>query len=328
MTTPGVSVIVPNWNGADRLRTLFTSLACQRPIHEVLVVDNGSKDQSIAIAQEAGARVVAFPSNRGFAAAVNRGVLEAKADWVAILNNDVELQPGWLQTLYSVATEQSASFATGKLLDAKRRDHIDGTYDAISRGGTAWRCGAGRPDSPLFNREAPIQFPPFTAILVEKRVFHVVGPLDEEFESYLEDVDFGMRCAKLGLRGIYVPQAVAYHQGSATLGRWHGETVRRISRNQLLLVAKHYPNHWILRYGWPILVAQGLWGLLAMRHGAAGSWLRGKAEGLRRFRATRTPGPPFVAAILAESERQMREIQAATGTDPYWRIYFALTGAP
>ena len=53
--------------------------------------------------------------------------------------------------------------------------------------------------------------------------------LDERFESYLEDVDFGLRCAEAGLSGLYVPDAVAYHQGSATLGRWHPETVRKIA---------------------------------------------------------------------------------------------------
>src|SRR5438046_2849976 len=87
--------------------------------------------------------------------------------------------------------------------------------------------------------------------------------------GFSHDVDFGIRCATGGFRGVYVPDAVAYHQGSATLGPWHPDTVRKISRNQLLLVAKHYPRRWILRYGWPVFVAQGLWGFVALRHGAA-----------------------------------------------------------
>ena len=326
MNPAGVSVIIPNWNGADRLRRLFQTLSVQHPIHEVIVVDNGSTDSSVMLARDAGARVVGFTTNRGFAAAVNRGVTEAAAGWIAIINNDVELGPGWIETLLTAATANSAVFATGKLLNTTQRDLIDGTYDAVSRGGTAWRCGAGRPDGPLFSIEVSIQFPPFTAVLVQKQLFSRVGPLDEQFESYLEDIDFGFRCAKLGLRGIYVPQAVAYHQGSATLGRWHAETVRRIARNQLLLVAKHYPEPWIGRYAWCILLAQGLWGLLAIRHGAAGAWLRGVAEGVRLFRTARNPGPPCMATVLAESESQIRELQKATGADLYWRIYFALTG--
>jgi GT2 family glycosyltransferase len=157
-----------------------------------------------------------------------------------------------------------------------------------------------------------------------------VGLLDERFESYLEDVDFGLRCAKAGLDGVYVPEAVAYHQGSATLGRWNPDTVRRIARNQLLLVAKHYPPNWILRYGWPVFIAQTLWGFIALRHGALPSYIAGKWEGLGQFREARGkycadfPAGAF-CAILERSEKELREMQQSTGFDFYWRLYFALT---
>jgi hypothetical protein len=118
---------------------------------------------------------------------------------------------------------------------------------------------------------------------------------------------------------------VAYHQGSATLGIWHPDTVRKISRNQLLLVAKHYPRGWILRYGWPILIAQGLWGLTALRHGRFLPYLQGKLDGLRRFKAGRGESCSRIPAILAESEGEIRELQSQTGFDLYWRLYFALT---
>src|SRR3984893_4478245 len=100
------------------------------------------------------------------------------------------------------------------------------------------------------------------------------------------EIDFRLRCAPAGFREVYVPEAVACHQGSATLGRWHPDTVRKISRNQLLLIAKHYPRRWILRYGWPVFIAQSLWGLVALRHGTALAYLRGKLEALRAFRRT------------------------------------------
>ena len=126
---------------------------------------------------------------------------------------------------------------------------------------------------------------------------------------------------------MYVPEAVAYHQGSATLGRWHPDTVRKISRNQLLLVAKHYPPNWILRYGWPVFIAQTLWGFIALRHGALLSYIAGKVEGLRQFREARGKHcAQFSAAIvrIEQSENEIREIQQSTGFDLYWRLYFAL----
>jgi GT2 family glycosyltransferase len=134
-----------------------------------------------------------------------------------------------------------------------------------------------------------------------------------------------MRCATAGFQGIYVPEALAYHQGSATLGRWHPDSVRKISRNQLLLIAKHYPRNWILRYGWPVFVAQGLWGFVALRHGAAVAYLQGKSEGIRRFRSARGKSPANLSAIVERSEGEIRDLQKLTGFDLYWKLYFALT---
>jgi GT2 family glycosyltransferase len=155
--------------------------------------------------------------------------------------------------------------------------------------------------------------------------------LDEDYGSYLEDVDFGLRCALAGLAGVYVPEALGYHQGSATLGRWHSESVRQIARNQILLIAKNYPGNWIARYGWPVLIAQALWGLVALRHGAGLAYVRGKLEGLRCFGLMRPAGALSESAqnalkdVLENSEREIHGLQTATGFDLYWRVYFALT---
>jgi hypothetical protein len=329
-----VSVVIPNWNRAELLARVLEDLARQtHPIERVIVVDNGSSDDSAAVARRAGVELIALGENRGFAAAVNRGIERAgpEAAWIAILNNDVTLEPDWLERMIAGLEGGEHWFAAGKLLDAAARERMDGSFDAVCRGGCAWRCGHGRPDSEIWSRPRSIQFAPFTAALFRSDLFARAGLLDEQFESYLEDVDFGLRCAELGLTGLYVPDAVAYHMGSATLGRWHRDTVRRMARNQLLLVAKHYPQNWIKRYGWCILVAQTLWGFAALRHGNLPGYVAGKIEGVRRFRAARgeyrAKVPPVVSfsAIIEQSEKDIRELQSLTGFDLYWRLYFALT---
>jgi GT2 family glycosyltransferase len=320
------TVVIPNWNGSALLGNLLGSLRQQtHPIDRIIVVDNGSTDDSVIIAKTAGAETIELGKNTGFSHAVNCGIRSAGSGWIAILNNDVEPKPDWLAKLVERTELANAWFATGKLLDATNRSQIDGAFDGICRGACAWRCGHGRSDSPLWNKPREISFAPFTAALFRWELFQEVGLLDEDFESYLEDIDFGIRCATAGRQGIYVPEAVAYHQGSATLGRWHPETVRRIARNQLLLVAKHYPREWILRYGWPVFVAQGLWGIVALRHGAAIAYLKGKSEGIRRFRSARGKSPANLTAIVERSEREIRELQRLTGFDLYWKLYFALT---
>ncbi len=326
----GVTVVIPNWNRRDLLVQLLESLKRQTyPIQQIIVADNGSTDGSPEAAESAGARVIRLGRNLGFSGAVNSAIRVCGTPWIAIVNNDVEPAPDWLAWLADGLGGTDGWFATGKLLNAQKKESIDGTFDVICRGGCAWRAGQARPDSALWGQRRSILLAPFTAVLFRAELFERVGLLDERFESYLEDVDFGLRTARKGYRGVYVPEAVACHQGSATLGAWHPETTRRIARNQLLLVAKHYPKGWFFGYGWPVLVAQGLWGAVAARHGVALPYLRGKWDGLRLFRSVRghssTPEDGEIGQILEESEQELWNLQRSTGTDLYWRLYFALT---
>jgi GT2 family glycosyltransferase len=328
MNTPAVSVVIPVWNGREMLLRLLDKLSLQTyPIAEVIVADNGSEDGAPEAAAERGARVLRMGSNRGFSRAVNAGIEACGSELIAVVNSDVEPEPEWLARLAGALQSGEAWFASGKILSASPRGHhIDGTYDLISRGACACRMGQGRPDSGEFSRGGPIAMAPATASLFRAALFGRVGLFDPAFESYLEDVDLGLRCAMQRLRGVYVPTAIAYHWGSASLGAWNPEMVRLIARNQVFLVAKHYSPGLLRRYRWPILVGQSLWGLLALRHGAGGAFLRGKIEGLRRFRSMRSAGDGGdLAKIVEQSELEIAEAQRRSGSDWYWRVYFLLT---
>jgi GT2 family glycosyltransferase len=315
-----VAAVIPNWNRADLLGRVLGDLGRQTyPLAEIIVVDNGSTDSSAEAAERLGAKVFQLPRNEGFAKAVNRGIGLCNSDWLLILNNDVTFGPDWVKTLMLGAIRAKAHFAVGKLKSAKNPDYLDGTYDAISRGATSWRCGHGCLDGPEWSGSTIVRFPSLTAGLFRRSVFADVGLLDERFESYLEDVDFGLRCAALDHTGVYVPEAVALHEGSATLGAWHKATVRQISRNQILLVRKHFRG----APAWPIVAAQLLWGVLAIRHGSGAEWLRGKLEGLRT-KVEAMPGQwARIRDAVRESENEIRALQRRGGGDLYWKLYFA-----
>ena len=311
-----ISAIVPVWNGRDLLARLLATLDAQtRPAGEVLVVDNGSTDGAAEMARARGARVIAMGRNAGFAAAVNRGILEASHPLVAILNSDVELAPDYLERLVAA----DAPFATGKILSPSGL--LDGSFDLTCRGATTWRSGAGYGDAPPFDQGREIASPPWTAVLYRAEVFRQVGLLEESFESYLEDVDFGLRCAAQGIGGRYVPEARAIHVGSAALGRWHPETVRRIARNQVFLAARHCTA----RHLWPVLVAQFLWGGVAIRHGRGLAWARGKFQGIRLFSAARVQNRQKDPKVLDQVLRSNEEFIRAASRDRYWKLYFLLT---
>ena len=320
-----VAAVIPHWNRVELLRGLLENLRGQtRAFDRVIVVDNGSTDGSADVAEQMGAEVVRLPANVGFAAAVNRGIEAAEdCEFVAILNNDVTLDASWLERLF--VSLGDAAFATGKILSAQDHSVIDGTWDEISRGGCAYRMGSGAKDGPAWNERRRIQMASMTACLVRRAVFDRVGLLEERFGSYLEDVDFGLRCMKYGLYGMYEPGAVAYHLGSSTLGRWHSDTVRLIARNQKLLVAKHFAG----QARWPIVAGQLLWGLVALRHGRGWSWLQGRMAGRRLAREMRgAAGGEGFGKALGESEREILASQQRSGWDGYWRVYAWLARLP
>jgi GT2 family glycosyltransferase len=313
------TAIVPLHNRADLLESLLDSIGRQTvPFAEVVVVDNASTDGAAELARRRGARVIEMGENAGFARAVNQGWRSAATDWVAILNSDVELDSRWLERLSDGVGE--AGYATGMILDATNRNAIDGTYDLMSRAACAWRAGHGD----LRGSEEPsrIAIAPGTACIFRRDLLDRLHGFDERYGSYLEDVDLGLRCLRAGFTGAYVPDAVAYHHGSATLGRWNPQVVRLISRNQLMLVARHYDRALFRSCFWHILAGQLLWGIVALRHGAALAWLAGKRDALRGFRLEGTPSIPLRNFLLA-SEREIHN----RARDPYWRWYFRLTGA-
>jgi GT2 family glycosyltransferase len=313
------TAIIPVHNRTDLLKRLLESVRGQTvPFAEIVVVDNASTDGAPKIARACGCRVIEVGENRGFARAVNIGWQAATTEWTAVLNSDVELDSRWLECLS--ANVGRASFATGTILNASNRGIVDGTYDLVSRAACAWRAGHGAPAPESAAGSVPIAIAPGTACIFRRSVLEHLNGFDEGYGSYLEDVDLGLRCLNEGFTGIYVPDAIAYHQGSATFGRWDARVVRLISRNQLVLVSRHYDAALFRSCLGAIVTGQLLWGLVALRHGRPFAWFAGKIDGLRGFRLEGNPSPRL-REFLAASEKEIR----GSARDPYWRWYFRLT---
>lgn len=318
---PEVTAVIPVHNRWDLTARLLDDLHTQSaPLKEILIVDNASNDGTAQKATALGARVIALSQNTGFAHAVNIGIRAAETEFVLIVNNDVRLPGDWLEKLLQ-ASEIGGWFMAGKLLSGARPGEIDGAFDLISRGGCAWRAGHGFRSAGPESGPMQMDFPSFTAGLFRRSLFNRIGYLEESFESYLEDIDFGLRCAEAGLWGLYAPQAVGIHEGSATLGEWNPETARRLARNQLWIVARHFP-----RVSWPVVVSQFLFIGLGFRNGAGWAVLKGKWQGLAGFRRMmRREGPHVPPDLIARHDREIAHLQGAPARDLFWRLYFKLT---
>jgi GT2 family glycosyltransferase len=320
-----VCAVIPTWNRAALVRKIIENLKRQsQPPSETIVVDNGSQDDTLDAIQSSGARAIALGSNQGFAKAVNAGIEASQAEWVLVLNNDVELDTRWLEHALKAANEERACLVVGKLLQAKDPGRMDGAWDLVAASGCAWRCGWNSPDGEMWNHRRTVQIAPFTACLVKRHVFDRIGLLDTEYESYYEDVDFGLRFALAGFTGIYEPKARGVHLGSATLGAGP-KTSYFVSRNQVLLASKFELTK-LSRSR--VLVGQTLFLLTKIREGSFAAALRGKWDGVRLVRSLAKNSAPLtrLKPLLREQEIQIRELQSRLGWDLSWRIYFSMLG--
>lgn len=301
----GISVIIPNHNGARMLEACLRSLVAQshRP-DEVLVIDNASHDDSLEVVRRAApfARVFAQSANRGFAAAANLGALQARSPWLAVLNNDTEASPGWIRAcLEATQRHPDASFLASRVLDFQVRDTIDSAGDCLLRGGIGYRRGHGLPDGAEYSEELEVFCASGSAALYRKAAFEAAGGFDERFFAYLEDVDLGLRLRAQGYRGYYVPTAEVYHRGGATSGgEFSALSVRLRTRNSLLLLFKNYPAGWLVRCAPMILLAQLFWLARVLVRKRFASYLAGLADLV-----------PAMPSVIGQRDRSARSVRAA-----------------
>jgi GT2 family glycosyltransferase len=260
---PDVTVAIVNYNGRRFLETLLPSLAAQTvggfAIH---VVDDASTDDAREYVEREwpAVRWLGAAENRGITATMARAVASARTPYVAVLNNDLELDPRWLEELArALDSRPRAAAVEGKTLEFHRRTHLDGAGDLLRRNGYPDRRGQGQPDDGRFDAPAEIFAASGTAALFRRAAFDDVGPYDTDLRAYYEDVDWGFRARLRGWSAWYVPSAIAYHMGSATVTREPGPFTTLIIRNQILVLVKDLPGPLALRWAPRILWFQLKW---------------------------------------------------------------------
>lgn len=310
------TVVIPNWNGERFLRVCLPSLREQSfEDFETVVVDNGSTDASLDLISTnfPEVRTIRLPENRGFSAAVNAGIRASEAEFVALLNNDTEQDPGWLAALVRAAeTHPEAGLFASKLLDYDDRGVLDGAGDALRLSGLPYRLGHGERDRGQFDEPGYAFGACAAAALYRREMLDRVGLFDEDFVSYCEDGDLSFRAQLAGYRCRYVPGAIVYHMGSASSGGKRSALATRLgSRNSLSLLAKNLPLPLV-----PHLLPFFLPGQLArLLTAAAAGTLRAHLQGLseawrqrsltlekrRRIQESRKVPDAYVRRLLRDS---------------------------
>jgi GT2 family glycosyltransferase len=317
---PRVTLAILNYDGRELLDVVMPSVLALRGVESarVMVIDNGSSDGSPAYVHERWptVEVIEIPANIGVAAALNRALVASDSELVALLNNDIELEPEWLAELSrALDSHPEAASACGKLLRFHDRSTIDAAGDLMLWSGAVINRGHGMRDEGQFDTAQAVFAPGAGAALYRRHAFEVVGAFDESFFAYLEDVDWGVRAQLAGLTSRYVPSAVGYHMGGATTRRRKGFYGRLQRRNTLLLVAKDFPVDALLRNGWKIAANQLLSLAASVRDGMLREQLRAWVDVTARL-----PGALRARRVIQGSRvASTRELNAAIEASLPWR---------
>jgi GT2 family glycosyltransferase len=250
-----VAVVIPSWNSLGLLSRCLDSLADQGVEVELLVVDNGSSDGSVAYLEREGVPYVSLPRNIGFAAAVNLGAGRVAADTVLALNADTVLEPGCIGLLIDALEAdprlggvqprilQLEGDAAAPPSPASARLYSAG--QALTADGRAVELGAGQAQPPRLPGSHEIFGVCGAACLLRRQLFTELGGYDESYFAFYEDVDLNVRARIAGWCFAYVPEAIVWHVGNASwqagFARPNAENARLVARNRLATQVKFMP---------------------------------------------------------------------------------------
>ncbi len=269
-----VSVIIVNYNGREHLEPCLSSLGnTEYPnAHlEIIVVDNGSTDDSVEWVQRRfpHVRLIRNDTNLGFARAANQGAAEARGEYLAFLNNDMRVDQNWLSGLLkAIQREKDVACAGSTIMN------WEGTApDFIGRPDDAF-CLAYRPFPYPSSSSLPISdtyalFVSGGAAMIRSEVFKELGGFDPDFFIYHEDVDLGWRLWLRGYKCVLSPESIVYHRGGASSSKLPPEYIQGLSQKHTLFsVFKNLDND-NLRAFLPLLLffflERGEWAPAAQR---------------------------------------------------------------
>ena len=267
-----VAVVILNYNGENYLRQFLPGvIAAVSEPDEVWVADNASTDGSVAYVQSLGTRVRLHQNaqNLGFAGGYNEAIAAIEAEYILLLNSDVQVTEGFLAPLVNalevnnhwvavqpkvLAFHNPASFeyagAAGGFLDKLGYPYCRGRiFDTLEL------------DLGQYNVPTKVFWTSGAAMLIKRAAYLEVGGLDQHFFAHMEEIDLCWRLHKAGYSLGYVPESVVYHVGGATLETGSPKKTFLNFRNALAMLVKNHPTNFLFGLVFLRLCLDGVAGL-------------------------------------------------------------------
>lgn len=239
-----VTVIIPNYNNVKLLDNLLISLKKSDTPFKTVIVDNNSKDNSVELIKQKYPEVNLIENevNKGFAKAVNQAIRVSDTKYVFLLNNDTTVCPNTISALLKTIKRDEKIFSvTSKMIQYHDKKLIDDAGDEYTLLSWSKKIGYNH-DISEYNEDREVFGACAGAALYNRQYFDIIGLFDEDFESYVEDMDLNFRARIYGYKSYYSSNAIVYHYGSATTGSRYNEFKVKISaRNNIYLIYKNMP---------------------------------------------------------------------------------------
>jgi len=246
LSEPYVTIVILNFNGRRYLEVCLSSL--QKLTYqnfEIIVIDNASTDGSVEFVKANYPRVklLVNPVNLGFAEGCNVGMQNARGNYVALLNNDIEVDPNWLRELILVAqSDPRIAICASKIMMFHNRkvfNSAGGEYDVY---GSGHDRGLYEFDHGQYSRVEEVFFACGGAMLLRRDILKDIGLFDSRYFIYGEDVDLCWRAWLGGYKVVYVPLAIVYHRYGGTMETLTVQRLYLTSRNSLCSILKNYSS--------------------------------------------------------------------------------------
>jgi len=296
MSTPLVSLIVLNWNGESIIEECIESL---QKLHykniEIIVVDNASSDRSLAILDSIkNIMVIKNKTNAGYAGGNNIGFSFAKGTYVATINNDIVVEPSWLDPIIPLFEINPAiGIIGGRQMNYFDRSKIDALYSFLHHSMIFFQEAFRDTYNPDQFGGNPLQVLSVSgaATIYRKQLIDELGGFDESLYAYHEESDLCMRAFLTNWKCVFVPTAVAYHRRSVSFNRIKPTMIYYQTRNRVWFIYKYSTLGAILKnLFWLLVTELRIFRVFTFRDRAFFSYARGLWDGffaLPRFRAVR-----------------------------------------
>lgn len=239
-----VTVVIPNYNNKELLNNLLISLSSSISLNHIIIVDNASQDGSADFIKKNYPEIILVEnsSNMGFAYAVNQGIRLVKTEFVFLLNNDTLVENDTISNLIKTINSSPNIFSvSSKMIQYHKQNLLDDVGDEYTIMGWSKRRGYNQ-EKTRYIEDEEVFSACAGAALYRRNIFDEIGFFDENFESYVEDMDLSFRARLHGYKSYYSSKALVYHYGSATTGsRYNAFKVKISARNNIYLIYKNMP---------------------------------------------------------------------------------------